>query len=214
MTQVKKLDPLPEEEAWTSEHDRPKSLSRRQRQVIALLSHGLSLVEMADLMRVSPKTVEIFRTLAFRKLGLRNRAEATRWAIHQGVDMSSPVSNGLSADLTGDCAPEEVLHVGDLVEVRKLNNGAIRVIETEADGSVRVITLIQPGRCTWVAIQNGQDRDGTCLKISRRSAVTISSLITLNPPIILTSSQAQSESGAGCSPCDCVHVPGIAREEN
>ncbi len=56
-------------------------LTRREDDVLGLLSHGLSNAEIGSRLFISPKTVEHHVGRILSKLGLRNRAEAVAWAI-------------------------------------------------------------------------------------------------------------------------------------
>jgi ATP/maltotriose-dependent transcriptional regulator MalT len=55
-------------------------LTRRERDVIGLLSHGLSNLEIGGRLFISPKTVEHHVGHILAKLGLRSRTEAVAWA--------------------------------------------------------------------------------------------------------------------------------------
>ena len=54
-------------------------LSRREREVMALMAGGLSNPEIAARLFLSPKTVEHHVTAVLGKLGLRKRAEVAAW---------------------------------------------------------------------------------------------------------------------------------------
>ena len=54
------------------------SLTHRQRQILHLVSLGLSDVEIAARMAVSPETVATHLSNAYGRLGARNRAHAVR----------------------------------------------------------------------------------------------------------------------------------------
>jgi ATP/maltotriose-dependent transcriptional regulator MalT len=56
-------------------------LTRRESEVLGLLSHGLSNVEIGNRLFISHKTVEHHVSRILSKLGLRSRAEAAAWAI-------------------------------------------------------------------------------------------------------------------------------------
>ena len=70
----------------------PARLSRRQRQIIALLSWGRSVRDIAEMIRISPKTVENVRCVAYAKLGTHSRVIVTRWAMRYGVDLMTPAA--------------------------------------------------------------------------------------------------------------------------
>jgi two-component system response regulator NreC len=65
--------------------ERPKELSRREREVLQLLAQGHSNQEIATQIKVSVKTVETYRTRLSQKLGLKGRAELYRFAVESGI---------------------------------------------------------------------------------------------------------------------------------
>jgi FixJ family two-component response regulator len=65
-------------------------LSRRERQVLALLSAGQSNKEIAQRLEISPRTVEIHRGNMMTKLGATHPADAVRAWIAAGLD--DPIS--------------------------------------------------------------------------------------------------------------------------
>jgi len=67
-TELGEIDPL----RW---------LSRREFQVFRNLAEGYSVVEIAETLSISPKTVGVHQTNIMRKLDLRNAAELARLAI-------------------------------------------------------------------------------------------------------------------------------------
>lgn len=60
-------------------------LSAREREVFQLIAEGRRTRDIATLLHISPKTVETHRSQIFRKLGVANVAELTRYAIRIGV---------------------------------------------------------------------------------------------------------------------------------
>jgi DNA-binding CsgD family transcriptional regulator len=58
-----------------------KPLTRREREVLNLISEGHSNKQGALRMRISPRTFESHRAEAMRKLGARNTAELVRSAL-------------------------------------------------------------------------------------------------------------------------------------
>jgi two-component system response regulator NreC len=61
------------------------TLTQREREVLKLIAEGHKNKEIADLLFVSPKTVEKHRYNLMRKLKLRNVADITAYAIEKGV---------------------------------------------------------------------------------------------------------------------------------
>ena len=70
--------------------ERPKDLSRREREVLRLLAQGYSNQQIATQIKVSVKTVETHRTRLSEKLGLKGRAELYRFAVEFGILASDP----------------------------------------------------------------------------------------------------------------------------
>ncbi|MBK9118337.1 MAG: response regulator transcription factor [Phycisphaerales bacterium] len=56
-------------------------LSRREAELLPLLARGLALRDAAELMGISYKTADSYRTGLLRKLGVRDRVELARYAI-------------------------------------------------------------------------------------------------------------------------------------
>jgi DNA-binding CsgD family transcriptional regulator len=65
--------------------DRYDALSEREREIFQLIAEGHSNKEMADLLSISPATVETHRARIFQKLGLHNTAEVVLYAVRRGV---------------------------------------------------------------------------------------------------------------------------------
>jgi two-component system, NarL family, response regulator NreC len=72
------------------ESERPKDLSRREREVLRLLAQGYSNQQIATQIKVSVKTVETHRTRLSEKLGLKGRAELYRFAVESGILAPDP----------------------------------------------------------------------------------------------------------------------------
>jgi DNA-binding NarL/FixJ family response regulator len=60
--------------------ERPDGLSPRERDVLALMASGATNREIADALQLSPHTVKDHTSSLYRKLGVRNRAEAVQRA--------------------------------------------------------------------------------------------------------------------------------------
>jgi DNA-binding NarL/FixJ family response regulator len=63
----------------------PAVLSSREREVLRYLAHGKNTKTTADLLGISPKTVETHRNHIMRKLRLDNLANLTYYAIRHGL---------------------------------------------------------------------------------------------------------------------------------
>lgn len=63
----------------------PAILSTREREVLRYLAHGENTKAIADLLQISPKTVETHRQHILRKLGTSNVAALVRYAIRHGL---------------------------------------------------------------------------------------------------------------------------------
>jgi DNA-binding NarL/FixJ family response regulator len=61
------------------------SLSEREREVVTLIASGSTNREIADELYLSPHTVKEYTSGLYRKLGVRNRAEAVRRAQSLGL---------------------------------------------------------------------------------------------------------------------------------
>ena len=59
-------------------------LSEREREVVKLTAEGHTALQAAEILSLSPKTVETYRHRAMQKLGLTTRAELFRYALRAG----------------------------------------------------------------------------------------------------------------------------------
>jgi DNA-binding NarL/FixJ family response regulator len=62
-----------------------EELTRREREVLALLAEGLPNKLIADRLRISERTVKAHVSAVFRTLGLSDRTQAALWAERHGV---------------------------------------------------------------------------------------------------------------------------------
>jgi DNA-binding NarL/FixJ family response regulator len=65
--------------------DRYQSLSEREREIFQLIAEGHSNKEIAELLSVSPSTIETHRTHIFQKLDVHSTAELVLYAVRRGV---------------------------------------------------------------------------------------------------------------------------------
>jgi two-component system invasion response regulator UvrY len=61
-----------------------RTLTEREVQVMEMLARGLTNREVAEHLEISPKTVDTHRGHVIKKLGLRNNADLTRFAVKHG----------------------------------------------------------------------------------------------------------------------------------
>ncbi len=60
-------------------------LSDREMQTLALIARGHKLSEIAERLRLSPKTVSVYRARVLEKLGLSSNAELATYAMRNGL---------------------------------------------------------------------------------------------------------------------------------
>jgi len=60
-------------------------LSRREFQVMLMISHGLSNAEISDKLCLSPKTISTYRLRLLEKLGAQNEVDLIKIAVEQGM---------------------------------------------------------------------------------------------------------------------------------
>ena len=73
------------------ELDLGEVLSEREREVVKLTAEGNTAQQAAEILSLSPKTVETYRHRAMQKLGLTNRAELVRYALRAGLLTNEPI---------------------------------------------------------------------------------------------------------------------------
>jgi two-component system, NarL family, response regulator NreC len=73
------------ERAKTAPLDPYDTLTARERQVLQMTAESQNSTEVGRRLFISPRTVEIHRQNAMRKLGLRNQGELIRYALKKGI---------------------------------------------------------------------------------------------------------------------------------
>lgn len=76
---------LERKSANVARESRVEALSAREAEILRLLALGYTNPEMADMMRLSVRTVETYRARLQQKVGLRSRAELARLARDSGL---------------------------------------------------------------------------------------------------------------------------------
>jgi DNA-binding NarL/FixJ family response regulator len=79
------LDDYVRRVAGKSVADRYESLSEREREIFQLVAEGHSNKEVAELLAISPATVETHRARVLQKLDVHNTAELVLYAVRKGV---------------------------------------------------------------------------------------------------------------------------------
>ena len=62
-----------------------KGLTPRQREVLQWVAEGKAVKEIANILNISPKTVEYHKSVLMEELGRHTTAELTRYAIENGI---------------------------------------------------------------------------------------------------------------------------------
>ncbi len=65
--------------------DRYLSLTDREREVFQMAAEGKTAAEIASILSISPRTVELYRGRMMSKLGLRTQTELVLAAVRRGV---------------------------------------------------------------------------------------------------------------------------------
>ena len=73
----------PKDERWSEEAS--VHVTDRQRQILNLVSIGHTNKEIANIMKISVRTVEVHRFNLMRRLQVRNVAQLLRRALHVGL---------------------------------------------------------------------------------------------------------------------------------
>jgi len=62
-----------------------EQLSNREFQTVRMIASGQTRTEIAKNLSISPKTVSVYRSRVFEKMGVRTNAELTRYVIEHGL---------------------------------------------------------------------------------------------------------------------------------
>ena len=62
-----------------------RSLSRREQEVLRQSAAGYTSSEIGEMLRISPKTVDTYRSRLAKKLGISHRSELVRFAVQVGM---------------------------------------------------------------------------------------------------------------------------------
>jgi DNA-binding NarL/FixJ family response regulator len=62
-----------------------ETLTDREREVLQLVGQGHSNLEVGELLRISPRTVEVHRAKLMRKLNIKSQMDLMRYAMQRGI---------------------------------------------------------------------------------------------------------------------------------
>jgi DNA-binding NarL/FixJ family response regulator len=83
---VEYMDSMPPPRSMFEEEiEAGPALTHRETEVVEAVARGLANKAIAAELSVTVQTVKFHLTSAYRKLGVTNRTEAARWALHHGV---------------------------------------------------------------------------------------------------------------------------------
>lgn len=68
-----------------AEQDEGAQLTRRERQVLTLIAQGRPRREIAELLKVSPRTIDAYRARLLQKLNLDSSVQLVKYAISAGI---------------------------------------------------------------------------------------------------------------------------------
>jgi NarL family two-component system response regulator LiaR len=71
--------------APVQESEPSDDLTRREREILALVADGRTNIEVARMLWITEQTVKFHLANVYRKLGVGNRTEASRWAFDHGL---------------------------------------------------------------------------------------------------------------------------------
>lgn len=71
------------------------ALTRREKEVVGLMTDGFSTKEIAEKLSISAKTVESHRLAVFKKLKIKDVANLTKYALEHGLTRSEVKRRGL-----------------------------------------------------------------------------------------------------------------------
>jgi DNA-binding NarL/FixJ family response regulator len=76
------------------------SLTRREKEVVRLVAQGMTNAQIAGQMWITEETVKFHLSNTYRKIGVKNRTQASRWVAEHGLipDTPSAASQGATAE--------------------------------------------------------------------------------------------------------------------
>lgn len=73
------------DDEWLETHGREHGLTLRESQVLALITHGMTNLEIAEATYLSINSVKTYIRSAYRKMGVERRTQAVLWGLARGM---------------------------------------------------------------------------------------------------------------------------------
>jgi DNA-binding NarL/FixJ family response regulator len=77
--------------------DEEQQLTQRQREILQLLAEGSSVKEIAEILKISPRTVEFHKYSLMSKLKLKTNSALVQYAIKHGITGIECLKDGISS---------------------------------------------------------------------------------------------------------------------
>lgn len=90
--------PLPRGTIRVDSTGKPMGLSRREGEIVSLVTQGYRNREIAEKLFISEQTVKNHMQNIFKKMGVRDRLELALFAIHHGLNGSPPLERGANSE--------------------------------------------------------------------------------------------------------------------
>ena len=122
-------------------------LAAREIQILGLISGGLSNRSIAQKLSLSPDTIKWYNQRIYRKLGVSNRAQASKVAAAQGLlEQKTPAEQREESDPPGNLPAQLTSFVGrekEIAQIRDLLQSKRLVVLTGAGGSGKTRLALQ-----------------------------------------------------------------------
>jgi len=79
------VEDYPQGASIRKSHDPYEELTDREREILKLLAEGYTTQEIADMLVISPKTVDAHKTSLMAKLDIHNRIDLVKYALRKGI---------------------------------------------------------------------------------------------------------------------------------
>ena len=120
--------PAPSEADAESFEDDGASLTKREKEVVRLVAQGMTNAQIAGQMWITEETVKFHLSNTYRKIGVKNRTQASRWVAEHGL-ISDPPSAPVQGQTGNDVDRQETLReaaAAILGETRQRRDGRSR----------------------------------------------------------------------------------------